>query len=182
MRFNKIFWGFLFFFDLRIEGFDILPDLIGYWLVYSGLNEIISLSGHFAQAKKYALILGFLSIFNIYEVKVEYYPLPSFGSFWLVLLPSIIIWILNLLMICHLCQGIAEEAKAQDVPILENLALKRWSYYFYAQLGMIVALLLSFLHSAVMAFVVLIAVISLIALLLIMGLMKRAESLLVQEP
>jgi len=58
LGFGKIFWGFLFFFDFRIQGFDILPDIIGYWLIYIGLKELVSMSSHFAAAQKYAVVLG----------------------------------------------------------------------------------------------------------------------------
>ena len=75
--FNKISWGFLFiFFDFRIQGFDIIPDIIGYWLIYLGLKEIVSMSSHFIEAKKYSVILGILSILDIYEIKM---PMDQFS-------------------------------------------------------------------------------------------------------
>lgn len=50
--FSKLFWGFLIILlDFRIQGFDILPDIIGYLMIYSGLTQLIYLSEHFKYAK-----------------------------------------------------------------------------------------------------------------------------------
>ncbi len=34
--FGSIFWGFLFMFDFRIQGVDILPNFIGYLFMFLG--------------------------------------------------------------------------------------------------------------------------------------------------
>ena len=50
-----IFWGyFLIFFHLRINGFDLLPDFLGWALIAAGLNGLADKSEHFKQAKPWA--------------------------------------------------------------------------------------------------------------------------------
>lgn len=138
MGFNKMYWGFLFFFDFRIQGVDILPDVIGYWLIYLGLKEIVSVNSHFIEARKYTVVLAILSIFDLYQIQV---PIEQFNlnSIWgIFMLMGIIIVLLDLLMVFHLCHGIAELAAEKSFGELENMALSRWKYYLYLRVGMAV--------------------------------------------
>lgn len=179
LGFSKIYWGFLFFFDFRIQGFDILPDIIGYWLIYLGLKELVSMSLHFAVAKKYSVILGILSVFDLYQVQM---PIQQFNIdplSGLIILMGIIITILDLLMVFHLCYGIAELAKGRGVIDLESIALNRWRYYLYLRIATAVAVPIALIiPPLVILLVIPLIVISIIVFLLMMGLMKQAEYLL----
>ncbi|GAE05899.1 hypothetical protein [Paenibacillus sp. JCM 10914] len=65
---NKFFWGFLFIlFNFRIQGVDILPDIIGYILFAMGFQALAGYSEHFAKGKIFNLVLVFLSVFTIYQ-------------------------------------------------------------------------------------------------------------------
>jgi len=176
MGFRKIFWGFLFLFDLRIQGFDILPDIIGYWLIYLGLKELGSMSLYFAEAKKYSVILGFLAVFDIYEVQIpmEQFTIdPLTGS---IVLIGIIIIILDLIMVFNLCHGIAELAKSRGEKDLEIVALNRWKYYLYLKVASAVLVPMTLIvPPLVIVLLIPLIVISLIVFVLMMGLMKQAE-------
>lgn len=176
MGFKKIFWGFLFLFDFRIQGFDILPDIIGYWLIYLGLKELGSMSSHFAEAKKYSVILGFLAVFDLYEVQIpiEQFSIdPLTGS---ILLIGVIITILDLLMVFNLCHGIAELAKSRGVKDLEIIALNRWKYYLYLRVATAVLVPMALIMpSLIILLLIPLIVISIIVFVLMMGLMKQAE-------
>lgn len=183
MGFSRIYWGFLFFFDLRIQGIDILPDFIGYGLIYLGLKELVSMNSHFVEAQKYTVVLGILSIFDLYQIQIpmgEFHLNSISGIF---MLTGIIIVLLDLLMVFHLCQGIAELAAGKGFIELKNLALSRWRYYLYLRVGMAaiapVALLMPLL--AIWAFIPLF-IMSIIVLVLMMGLMRKAVCLTEQPP
>ena len=63
---NRIFIGNLFvFLDFKFNGFDIIPDFIGYLIIISGLTLLSQYHSKYADAKKFALFL-FLRI-NIYN-------------------------------------------------------------------------------------------------------------------
>lgn len=67
MGFRKIFWGnILLLFDFRLQGFDILPDFIGYILITIGLSEILNMNYKFQTARLMSIILIFISLFDIY--------------------------------------------------------------------------------------------------------------------
>ena len=66
------FWGLLLtVINIRIQGFDIFPDVIGYIMVIVGLGRIEKYSGCFSSAKIAAYLLTVLSLFNIWQVPVQ---------------------------------------------------------------------------------------------------------------
>lgn len=54
-----IFWGYIFvFFHLKINGFDLLADVIGWALIAAGLSGLADKSEHFSKAKPWAIGLA----------------------------------------------------------------------------------------------------------------------------
>jgi uncharacterized membrane protein len=129
--FGSIFWGFLFMFDFRIQGLDILPNVIGYLLMYFGLGKLSSYSSEFDNAKKYSIPLAVLSLFSLYQVQKPVGQM-TFDPFSVVLLlVGIITTVLDLLLVYHLCLGIIYLAKNQSNNELQDLAQRRWKYYLF---------------------------------------------------
>ncbi|MBE4909052.1 hypothetical protein IMZ08_13365 [Bacillus luteolus] len=61
--YNRLLWGFLLvILDLRIIGFDLLIDAVGYFIVVSGLKILSAQSESFKKAQVFGVILGILSI------------------------------------------------------------------------------------------------------------------------
>lgn len=176
MYFNKLFWGFLFFFDFRIQGFDILPDIVGYCIIYSALNGLALLNGHFKRAKKYVLPLIILSFSNIYQVQqqVTQFKVNTIGIVLIVV--SAITSIMHLLMAFHICMGISEMAQDINNNELQETAKRRWKHYLIVQaLTMAFIFTTYFIHTLVTIIFMPLFVVSIIVLLLIIGLMKQAE-------
>lgn len=66
------FWGLLFtVINIRIQGFDIVPDVIGYLLVIAGLGKIQAYEEMFSTAKKFAYLLVLLSLINVYQAPAQ---------------------------------------------------------------------------------------------------------------
>ena len=185
--FKKIFWGFIFVFvDIRIGfsstdaigyRFDILPDIIGFIMIISGLAMIESLHHRFSEAKKFAYPLAFLSIFSIIEIT---YPAgeigPLFGFFLVV---GIIYIVLELLLIYNLCMGIAG---ASQTLTLESLAQKRWSLYLFSRILLILSsLLLVFFIWPLVLFAALLALVANIFILILLSVAERELSHLIKE-
>lgn len=174
--FDKMFWGFLFLFDFRIQGFDILPDLIGYFLFMFGLEQVINKSHYFALARKLTLPLILLSIFDLFEVQVPVYRLNFDVPNLLMMLVGIIYLISNVLMVFNITRGIAEMARFQRRYELENKSKQRWLYYLYLQMAVIISLLLALIAPMIFAVLIIpIFILSLIVNILMMFLMKEAD-------
>lgn len=94
------------------------------------------------------------------------------------MLMGIIIVLLDLLMVFHLCHGIAELAAEKSFGELENMALSRWKYYLYLRVGMaVIAHAVFVIPALVMLVFIPLFIMSIVVLLLMMGLMKEANYL-----
>ena len=66
--FDRFFWGFLFIMiDFRIQGFDVLPYIIGFILFALGFKALAEQNSYFAKAKTINLVMVILSLFQIYD-------------------------------------------------------------------------------------------------------------------
>lgn len=68
-KYNKLYWGLIIILlDIRIMGFDVLPDLWGYIMILSALSSLESSHKGFGKAKPFAIVLLILSIMDIYQI------------------------------------------------------------------------------------------------------------------
>jgi hypothetical protein len=111
---NCILWmfaGTLFlFFNFRVMGFNIIPNFIGYILIFVGLRRMEHNSRLLRKAKYFALIGLVLSLPGIYTIE---YPLGQ-APLWLMaysLMMSPLSLIANLLLLYYLLYGIADLAR-----------------------------------------------------------------------
>jgi len=174
--YRRFFWGFLFMFDFRINGLDLLPDIIGYWLFFSGLQAIMDENEHFRQAKEFVLPLIFISILDIYQIQgtsgLE--PVSVVG-----LVIGLALTVLDLLVVYHLCRGIIEKAVLIGDDQLEYTAEKRWKYYFFLRVLFFVLFpLMLLMQQASLIIFIPYFIFWIVVIILIMQLMNQAgESL-----
>lgn len=65
--FSKIFWGYLFvLFEIHIFVIDILPEPVGYYLIFSGVSMLLNDFPIGQKAKNIALALIFISIPTVF--------------------------------------------------------------------------------------------------------------------
>lgn len=119
--FRPIFWGMLFLFGGRIGGWDLLPDAIGYGLIYIGFSRLSKQGGPFASGRQLPLILLVLSIPTL---NAAWLP----GS-WLGVLYPIGLAALQLSMVYSLIKGIRQLAMAQNRLDLYDMARNCWRLY-----------------------------------------------------
>jgi hypothetical protein len=131
--FKKILIGVIFItFNFRIQGVSILPDFIGFILIFSGLSGLTHLGPKFEKAKSLAFILIFLSIPQVYEVNVELDRVSSFseiGAWYVIaLILSLITSILFLMLAYNLYMGIHEIAVARQHTYLAEKSRLAWKF------------------------------------------------------
>jgi hypothetical protein len=175
--FNKFYWGFFFIMiDFRLQGVDIIPDIIGYWFLAAGFNILASRSSCFEKAKNLNMFMIFLSIFQIYER-----PAQGSGINFGVLGPigfliGIAATIINLLVIYNLFMGIKDMAGLQGEINIKEEAEKRWTQYLMLQLAGLCAIILIIIPPIAMIYIIVLFVISIVFTIAIMGFMKRCGS------
>jgi len=175
--FNLLFWGLLFMFDVPVGNIDILPDVVGYVLMYVGLKQLTPFHRLFGSAKQLSIILIVLSIFTIYsnlERVVGYIPMILF---------HIVYMALNMLFMYRICYAIVELAREAELPRLAQAAGFRCSLYLASMLFTPIIILLGLVQSALAGMIFLPAFLfSIIVLVLLMALMKQADQSLKLNP
>ncbi|GIP38664.1 hypothetical protein J31TS4_19440 [Paenibacillus sp. J31TS4] len=173
MAFRSLFWGFLFLFDFKINGFDILPDLIGYILFLSGLSRLAERHPLFAKAKPLAVVLLVLSVFKLIPYQLEVGAgFAMSGGVLLVILLGLINTALVLFFVYCLCGGVAALAEEAGQEELARTARFRWNLYLVMAIGVFVATLIPPLG---ILLVIPLFLYSIVVLALLMGLMQQAE-------
>jgi hypothetical protein len=134
--FDLLWTAFIFLFDVRIAGFDVLPDVVGYVLMVIGLKRLASLNGHFAAAAKLAPLTALVSLADFYQPPVAGASLLAVGGPTFktpvgaaLTIAGIVLVALNLFLVYHIMAGIIEVAtKKKDEDVLEA-ATPLWGEY-----------------------------------------------------
>ncbi|GIO29880.1 MULTISPECIES: hypothetical protein [Paenibacillus] len=173
MGFLHLFWGFLFLIDIRINDFDILPDVIGYLLFFLGFVKLEHRSGHFRSAKNVSVVLLILSVVTLIL------SLSPPRSWLFIFLFNAVLVVLKLYMVFHTCYGISEWAGRRGHRAFQNKAVQRWGWYFGVVAATFIVLLIAPLVpplAVLLAIVLMVA--SLFAHVMMMLLVQEAEHVL----
>ncbi|RXT01914.1 hypothetical protein [Ammoniphilus sp. CFH 90114] len=175
--YQRLFQGFLLILlDLRIQFFDILPDFVGYILVFRALGILASQHLNFSKAKPFALALIFLSLTNLLpftQANLLEYSFSTQELGWLVIGQAIILT--ELFLLYWIIQGIYEVAKDRGNEELQEKAQFRWKFYFIATSVLLVYTPFALnLDPAWVQLMILFVVALFLAMLLILGLIRSA--------
>lgn len=168
--FDKFYWGFLFImFDFRIQGIDILPDVIGFILFAVGFQTLLEHSSFFAKGKTYNLIMLIISIFSIYERPTEEsgIHINPFG-----ILLGLVSFALILAVAYHLFMGIKEMAEKREQPGIAEEAIHKWKLFLAFQIATLFLLILIFLPPLFILAVIVLFVFSIALMIILMRFMK----------
>lgn len=170
--FNKLYWGFLFIMlNFNIQGFDILPNIIGYILFAAGFNILSECSTYFVKAKNFNIPMIILSVFSIYQKPaqgggIQLGLLGLFGVFvWIASL------ILGLLVVYNLFMGIKDMAGRQEQMDIYEEADKRWNQYLLLQFAAILVFALIFIPPLAIGYIIFLLIISIALAISIMQFM-----------
>jgi len=173
--FTQLYWGFLFIMlDFRIQGFDILPDIVGYIFFALGFSILAANSEYFSKASKLNIPMIILSVFTIYEkptqgsgININFSNSGTLGT-----LIGIISLILELLIIYYLFIGIKEMSENVHRDIYEE-ADRRWRQYLMLQIAVMLGFIIVFIPLLNFLYIIGVLVASIILMSVIMGFMKR---------
>lgn len=171
--FSKLYWGFFFIMvDFKIQGIDILPDIIGYIMFAVGFSILAANNSYFKKAGNYNIPMIILSIFSIYEKPAQGGGI-QIGPFGLIgILFAIASLVLGLLLIYNLFMGIKDMAKNQEQMDIYEEADKMWNQYLFLLLAQILALVLMIIPALYFIFMLITTIVITVN---IMQFMKRCE-------
>ncbi|MCC5910008.1 MAG: hypothetical protein JJT76_06175 [Clostridiaceae bacterium] len=168
--FKKLYWGFLFvMIDFRIQGFSILPGIVGFIFFFVGLGMLASNSEYFGKARNFATPMIALSVFTIYQ-RPHHDIGSQVGALWpLGILLMIASLVLTLLTVYNIFMGIKDMAQQQEEMDLYHEAEGKWKQY----LGLQIALIFTFVLMVAPALLFMYAIVLFIATITIaVGIMK----------
>ncbi|WP_163192259.1 hypothetical protein [Clostridium thermarum] len=177
--FNKFYWGFLFIMiDFRLQGIDVLPDLIGYVFLAEGFHILSDFSQHFSKAGALNIVMLALSIFSIYEKPAQDGGI-NYGIFGpLGILIGIVAVIIGIMSIYYMFCGIKSIAEKKEKQDIYHEANKRWVQYFLLQLAGLVSFILIFIPPIALIYVFAVLIVTIVFTLTLMDFMRRcAENL-----
>lgn len=172
--FRKLYWGFLFIMlDFKLQGVDILPDIIGYIFFAVGFSMLATNSINFKKAGNFNIPMIIISVFYIYERPVQNEGV-QFGPFGLLGIPITIgILVLSLLVVYYLFMGIKDMAQVQEQSNIYEEANNRWKQFLYLQLAGLLAFVLIFIPPLAIVYIIVIFIISIVMTGIIMRFMKK---------
>lgn len=129
--YNKMFWAMIFIiFNFNLGTINLLPDFIGYLLIYFALKELIPQYELYEKGRVPAIVLTLLTITDI--VNFNY----NNNSIFLSMRSSIII-ALNLYLIYIICKSIESLAEERRLEELKAKVEKRWKVYLITSIILI---------------------------------------------
>lgn len=189
------FWGMLFVaVNIRIMGFDLAPDVIGYILVIVGLGRIEAYDDNFSAAKKMAFVLAALSLANIVQAPAQSGSFNSAGAWpsspdsvsfnagifggipWLATLMMVVGIAANLYFFYRMSMGMKNLLLLVGDESLAKTCDDRWKLILASEIGLLVALLSAFLAaSAGILLTMIFGILAMVALVLFLILIYRAH-------
>ncbi|QED46937.1 hypothetical protein [Cytobacillus dafuensis] len=128
--FNKIFWGLLLvLIDFNII-IDILPDIIGYIVITSGLGQLQPHSQYFSKAKIFSILLAIFSLTAIIQgpgIPLNEFQPSNFSLFFM--LVTTILGLLHIVLIFYTFKGFIDMAVKDGLVQLSEIAQKRLFIY-----------------------------------------------------
>ncbi|MBG9733716.1 hypothetical protein ABE142_06465 [Paenibacillus alvei] len=129
--FRRIQWGLLFFIDYAPRGIDLLPDIVGLALVFSGVKELVSVSDRFLLAKRVCIPLIVLALYELVQPMVLGGVNPEVRA-WIGVIRSIAETGLNITLVTFMCSGLRQYALSRDWGSIAHMARRRSLYFTVA--------------------------------------------------
>ncbi len=174
--FRKFYWGFLFIMiDFRIQGFDILPDFIGFILFAGAFSILASNSEYFSSARNYNFPMIILALFTFYETPAQGngIQLGYLGPFGIIIAIASIV--LGLMVVYNLFMGIKDMAETHELMDIYTEAEQRWSQYLMLQIALLLAFVLIIFPPLAILYIVGLFIAAIVLTVRILGFMKVCE-------
>lgn len=170
-------WGFAFvMLDFRLNGLDILPDIVGYAFFIAGLNLLIERNDWFQKSRTFNIVMLILSVFTIYERQAENTGGLNINIDLLGLLVGILSLIFSLLAMYNLFMGIKQMADEHNYSDLSAESERRWKQFIVIQLAGYGAFLLIFIPILAVLYIFALLIFAILLTVKFMSFMTRCGS------
>jgi hypothetical protein len=148
--FDYIFYGLIFILiNIPVGYVDILPDFIGYTLLYFGYDKLKQSSPYFAKVQKFILLLLLISLVTFYRSAFTSIEINDTAKLIQEAFIGFITYILIMINFYDLFHGIKDLADKEGFPEISLEASRRWKLIAAAY---ILSFLMSFAALALLLF------------------------------
>ncbi|GAA0134316.1 hypothetical protein YSY43_11560 [Paenibacillus sp. YSY-4.3] len=182
--FYRIGWGIVFvMINIRIGSFDILPDVVGYAMILSGLMGLQRWERAYAAGKWAASVLAILSIGRLFQTNDLQLFSNNLETSIIGMLFMLFETLLQMLLIYSICRGTGKLAEHRGMKEMASSAARSWTIYFVCSAATLVTIpfLLNTSASGLSVLLLLTMLGGLISMLLVILLVRQAGREL-QEP
>ncbi|MBL4937300.1 hypothetical protein JK636_16345 [Clostridium sp. YIM B02515] len=179
--YNKLFWGMIFIiFDFNLGGINLLPDFIGYFLIYAGLIPLQQQHEFYKKAKAPLIILLSISLVKAISYFTTGYIVNQKENINLFsLLIGSFTSLVTVYLIYILCRSIYLLASSRGEEELKSNAEYRFKYYSITVIALVLYLPFSINLSQDMSMIgAVIILLNIIFTLPIVGLFRKAMNVL----
>jgi hypothetical protein len=144
--FDMIFYGLFFILiNIPLGGIDILPDFIGYTLIYFGYERLKSESVYFSRVRKFILLLIVISLVSFYRSVFIGISIADTEK----IVPELIIGLISFIFIMinfhDLFYGIKDYADKKALSDVSNDAILRWKQFIISYILSTISIILLFI-------------------------------------
>ncbi|MEG1254336.1 hypothetical protein [Clostridium sp.] len=134
-----IFWGLiLVFFDFHIGVIEMLPNFIGYILIWKGVDKLKKHDVEFGKSVIYVQIMVGISIM---QLGMSLFGLDgsviTMSNIWIIVLEEVGL-LITLIIIYYIFKGLYNLEEARVNAQLYNKVRFRWRFYFYSTISAII--------------------------------------------
>jgi len=129
--YNKLFWGMIILiFHINLGPISILPNFVGYMIIYSGLNTLSSQNEIYKRGKLPAAILVVLSLKDIWNNKNSNVFTGNFYNInvFMMIIGGIAV-IIDIYLIYIICSGIYDSSRERNLESLMINSEDAWKFY-----------------------------------------------------
>jgi hypothetical protein len=177
--YNKLFWGTVFIIlKINIGPIDILPDFVGYLIMFFGICELSSQKIYYAKGKLPSLILAIISLKDVISLTNNNLLTGNvqIGNPWMGILGSVSM-VINIYLMYIICNGICLVSEEKDMIALKKDAAGSLKFYFVISIAdtFFIPFTMNFSRD-LWGILILFAIINLIAMIVIASLFRRART------
>ncbi len=159
--------GFLFaLIDFTVEGFDILPDILGFVFFAIGLNALSVHNESFVKARNFNIALIVFALLHFFTSK-------SINIFAFNRILDFIYFLLSLLVVYNIFNGIKDISSVRGKQHLYNEAELRWKQYLMLHIAGFLSFILLIIPPLVVIYVLALLILNILYVVKTMNFMKR---------
>ena len=137
-----IFWGYILtLLDFNINRFDILPDFIGYALIFAGVHKLSALSKHFSKARIFSAIMFVYTFSELFHFETIILEQDIFMIF--IMAANLFLLFVPIYLMYLITCGVGSLEQQSQTDLGKDLLLRIWKVFLLISVSVYILMWLS---------------------------------------